>query len=354
MESNKNCEKFDEFFLVWESSCRNFIDDFSFANEEARLSRLRIHVFLRKDTPLKALPPAHDWVELHYSLTTCPFASDTCIVAELLQRFGACADKQELCVESPSTIYLIADKGRKYEEVIELLTYRNTRLRFVEIDGQDNTILDILDSACKFCKLVFSTVEERDLHNLESHNFFCAHPECPHHTKRFYTEKDLQGHIQGQTMCPYCDDSIFCSDQARREHMKTIHDILEPISPRDKNNNALTCQFCPERKFTSGEQVEIHMKNCHKKCNCSCGMYFKTRDDYIEHFYTVYPLACFENRKCPHRFQSVMHQAAHHREDHFATHPFYCVPCQHWQSESGSRQRMCFRDEKSLRIHGKP
>ena len=73
------------------------------------------------------------------------------------------------------------------------------------------------------------------------------------------------------------------------------------------------------------------------------------------HFYDVYPLACFENRKCPHRFQTALHQADHHLSAHNSQHPYYCVPCSARDENglAGRFARMCaFKDEKALRHHG--
>jgi hypothetical protein len=148
---------------------------------------------------------------------------------------------------------------------------------------------------------------------------------------------------------------VFCREDKRHAHMKNIHNINEMATLRktpDSDLKEIVCQFCPHKRFSSSEQREIHMKNCHKKCNCSCGNYFKNREEYLDHFYSIYPLACFENRKCPQRFQSVLYQARHHREDHFANQPFYCIPCHQLLKEGGYRTKACFKDEKSLRIHG--
>lgn len=114
--------------------------------------------------------------------------------------------------------------------------------------------------------------------------------------------------------------------------------------------------FLPEKSlFKRSVQRDIHMKNTHKKCNCGCEMYFETRAHYLAHFYTVYPLACFENRKCPHRFQSVLYQAEHHATVHNSEHPYYCVPCSA-RDEDGLARRLAktcaFKDEKALRRHG--
>ena len=116
-------------------------------------------------------------------------------------------------------------------------------------------------------------------------------------------------------------------------------------------NGKYTCQFCHEKTFASVHVWRIHMKNSHKKCNCPCGEYFETREDYLSHFYSLFPLACFLERKCPERFRSLYFQAVHHREKHYADRPFYCVQCFHADEDSKGKRRACFKDIKSLRIH---
>ena len=116
-------------------------------------------------------------------------------------------------------------------------------------------------------------------------------------------------------------------------------------------NGKYTCQFCPAKTFASVHVWRIHMKNSHKKCNCPCDKYFETREDYLSHFYSLFPLACFLERKCPERFRSLYFQAVHHREKHFSDRPFFCVQCFIADEDSTSKRRACFKDIKSLRIH---
>ena len=116
-------------------------------------------------------------------------------------------------------------------------------------------------------------------------------------------------------------------------------------------NGKYFCQFCQDKEFSSKSVWRIHMKNCHKKCNCPCGEYFDTREDYLLHFYKLFPLACFVERKCPERFRSLYFQAVHHRDRHNSGRPFFCVLCFADLENSESRKRVCFKDIKSLRIH---
>ena len=91
--------------------------------------------------------------------------------------------------------------------------------------------------------------------------------------------------------------------------------------------NKFDCPFCEGKSFAKISIFEVHLRNVHKKCNCSCERYFESREDYLDHFYSVFPLPCFEQRKCPERFRSVPYQAIHHAKVHFAEKPYCCVLC---------------------------
>ena len=135
-----------------------------------------------------------------------------------------------------------------------------------------------------------------------------------------------------------------------------LQDLLAttPVRQSSKQRKSYMCNFCPQKKFRSRNIYDVHMRNCHKKCNCSCNQYYETRDDYLKHFYEVFPLACLEDRKCPDRFRRLYFQAVHHRDDHYAERPYYCIPCcQEWINESGAiiPKKFRFKDLNSLRIH---
>ena len=364
-----NAERcYDEFYLVWESSCRNFIEDVKFASSvAAKSSRLKLHVFLRKDTPAKALPPKDNWIESHFSLTTSPYASDTGLIAHLLGKYGDFADLDNDEI-SQTRVYLVAERERQYEELIALLKSFNHELVIQEINGMEIDIFEVLKSSCRFCRLIFCNEQETEAHNSSEHNYFCDNYSCHGYRQRFRSEEALSNHKAAQTTCQYCDE-LFCADELKKTHMKSEHNINFQSRSKAEVKGTLSkhvklvqpllrisCQFCPQKEFLSQDQKEIHMKNSHKKCNCSCGKYFKTREEYLVHFYSVYPLPCYENRKCPQRFQSVYYQAAHHRDFHHSLAPFYCVPCQKRKNEEGSTQtqltKTSFKDDRSLRIHG--
>ena len=105
----------------------------------------------------------------------------------------------------------------------------------------------------------------------------------------------------------------------------------DPFRLVDAQVNPITskfdCPFCEGKSFAKISIFEVHLRNVHKKCNCSCERYFQSREDYLDHFYTVFPLPCFEQRKCPERFRSVPYQAIHHAKVHFAEKPYCCVFC---------------------------
>lgn len=356
---------YDEFYLVWESSCRNFIEDVKFASEVAKASRLKLHVFLRKDTPVKALPPRDsDWIENHFSLTTSPYASDTGLIAHLLGKYGDFAELDDENI-SRTRVYLVAERERQYEELISILKLFCPDLDIQEINGIETDILEVVEDSCRFCRLIFANHQETEEHNTEEHDYFCENPSCNHYHQRFESEEALSKHKTSQTTCLSCDD-LFCSEEVKKAHMKSEHNSNDEKSKTEarvtlskdiglaQSALRISCQFCPHKEFFTQDQKEIHMKNSHKKCNCSCGKYFRTREEYLIHFYSVYPLPCYENRKCPHRFQSVYYQAAHHREFHNSLTPFYCIPCQKRKTEEKIAQttKTSFKDDRSLRIHG--
>ena len=117
----------------------------------------------------------------------------------------------------------------------------------------------------------------------------------------------------------------------------------------DEKLQEYACGFCPNRKYRAKKLLEVHMKNNHKKCNCPCQEYFKTREDYLEHFYYIYPLPCLEDKKCPDRFRSLYYQSIHHRDVHRSGKPFFCIPCS--QNEETLTKKTAFKDLSSLRIH---
>ena len=61
-----------------------------------------------------------------------------------------------------------------------------------------------------------------------------------------------------------------------------------------------------------------------------------------------------KNGKCPQRCQSVFYQASNHRDFHNSRNLFYCVACQKRKTENELAQatKTCFKDDKSLRLHG--
>ena len=124
--------------------------------------------------------------------------------------------------------------------------------------------------------------------------------------------------------------------------------------------NKYHCPFCDNKSFAKISIFEVHLRNTHKKCNCSCERYFPTLEDYLQHFYSVFPLPCFEQRKCPERFRSLPYQAIHHAKVHFAEKPYYCVVCfdsygnsnnaNNNTTKNGKRKKV-FKNIRSLQIH---
>ncbi|XP_066915068.1 uncharacterized protein [Clytia hemisphaerica] len=117
------------------------------------------------------------------------------------------------------------------------------------------------------------------------------------------------------------------------------------------NTNKFDCPFCEGKSFAKISIFEVHLRNVHKKCNCSCERYFPTREDYLDHFYSVFPLPCFEQRKCPERFRSVPYQAIHHAKVHFAEKPYCCVIC--FDSQVEPKKNYRFKSVRALQMHAK-
>jgi hypothetical protein len=351
-----------EIFLVWESNCRNILEELGSLPGEL-LDEIKLRIFLRKDTPIKNRPPTAKWIELYNSFTTSPYASDTTLSAFLIKYFKDLAylgdeiENDTTVTENgfdPVEFYFVVDSDteRKYDELIAILHQETgSKVKMSTINGQVEDIPKILGfHFCKICSKAFETGNELLTHNGVNHNIFCDNKLCRRSTTPFRNEEELTMHKSKQTKCLLCstDSPVFCEKSAKVLHMQVLHE-------QDITESVLTCDFCPKKAFSSAEQRDIHMKNTHKKCNCGCGVYFETREHYLAHFYTVYPLACFENRKCPHRFQSVLYQAEHHWTVHNSEHPYYCVPCSA-RDENGLAGRLAktcaFKDEKALRNHG--
>ena len=350
-----------EIFLVWESNCRNIPEELGCLPDEL-LDEIKLRIFLRKDTPVKSRPPTAKWIELYDSFTTAPYASDTTLAAFLIKYFKDLAylsdEIENDCAENgfePMEFYFVVDSEteRKYDELIAIL-HRETgsRVKMSTINGQTEDVPKTLGfHFCKICAEAFESGSELQTHNEHKHNIFCDNKLCRRSSVPFRNEEELVSHKSKQTRCLLCstDSPVFCEQAAKILHMQVVHE-------QDISENILTCDFCPQKAFSSSDQREIHMKNTHKKCNCGCGVYFETREHYLAHFYSVYPLACFENRKCPHRFQSVLYQAEHHWNVHNSGHPYYCVPCsaRDVNGLAGRLAKTCaFKDEKALRHHGK-
>ncbi|XP_065067027.1 uncharacterized protein LOC135692704 [Rhopilema esculentum] len=155
------------------------------------------------------------------------------------------------------------------------------------------------------------------------------------------------------------DKSTSSSDleiEVREENANDSSDIKSELNfflDQDHGERLdFSCKFCPKKSYRSKELLAVHMRNNHKKCNCPCQNYFKTRDEYLAHFYSVYPLPCLVDKKCPERFRNLYYQSLHHKESHHAEKPFFCIPCHNNNIERGMKSRsVTFKDVASLRIH---
>jgi len=133
---------------------------------------------------------------------------------------------------------------------------------------------------------------------------------------------------------------------------ETAKDVQDELPFDLKKSLFYYCTFCPEKTYRSKGLLSVHMKNSHKKCNCPCQEYFRTREDYLAHFYTVYPLPCMVEKKCPERFRNLYYQSLHHKDSHYSLRPFFCIPCYRLQEDKRlARASFTFENIASLRIH---
>ena len=137
-------------------------------------------------------------------------------------------------------------------------------------------------------------------------------------------------------------------ETAVKETVETVSSL--DLSADSKKSLLFSCIFCSNKAYRSKHLLDVHMKNNHKKCNCPCQLYFRTREDYLAHFYFVYPLPCMVDKKCPERFRSLYYQSLHHKEAHYAAKPFFCIPCYRSNGDA-ALTRTAFKDIASLRIH---
>ena len=141
-------------------------------------------------------------------------------------------------------------------------------------------------------------------------------------------------------------------DKAEHILNEDATEISLELPKDDKKSFRFSCVFCPGKAYRSKNLLDVHMKNNHKKCNCPCQQYFRTREDYLAHFYFVYPLPCMVDKKCPERFRSLYYQSLHHRDAHYALKPFFCIPCYRMKEDTTTRAAVtAFKDIASLRIH---
>ena len=76
----------------------------------------------------------------------------------------------------------------------------------------------------------------------------------------------------------------------KAEKKATLFTQIAQSALKTKKKKRISFKFCPHKEFISHEQKEAHKKNAHKKCNCSWGQYFPTREEFLDHFYSVHPI----------------------------------------------------------------
>ena len=87
----------------------------------------------------------------------------------------------------------------------------------------------------------------------------------------------------------FCPHKEFISHEQKEAHKKNAHKQIAQSALKTKKKRT-SFKFCPHKEFISHEQKEAHKKNAHKKCNCSWGQYFPTREEFLDHFYSVHPI----------------------------------------------------------------
>lgn len=80
---------YDEFYLVWESSCWNFIEDVKFVFLVVKVLWIKFYVFLRKDILVKVLLLRDfDWIENYFLLIIFLYVFDMGFIVYFLGKYG--------------------------------------------------------------------------------------------------------------------------------------------------------------------------------------------------------------------------------------------------------------------------
>ena len=187
-----------EIFLVWESNCRNILDELGCLPDEL-LDEIKLRIFMRKDTPIKSRPPTAKWIELYDSFTTSPFASDTAFLIKYFKDLAFLSDEfaEDETKENsfdPVEFYFVVDleTERKYDELIAILQQdASSKVKISTINGQVEDISKTMGfHSCKICCKAFENEGELRAHNGEYHNIFCDYKLSPKSKAPFGNEDE--------------------------------------------------------------------------------------------------------------------------------------------------------------------
>ena len=281
------------YFVDWQTTTKDFVKGIKFTTSQRDL---KVHIFYNKKTPKQDLPPDYEWIVKHPTLTSSQDASWTALLTYLLYFYTrlSCNCTESRCKLWPNShvhkrykANVVCGEESRYAELAAILTFNNIPVKIV--NAEEKTLLELFSFSCGRCKIIFKDKREADKHDHAHHNFLCDNPKCERSKREngFFAKKELQEHLTGKT----------------------------------------SCQFCPEKVFCTAKKLEEHMTKTHKKCDCSCGKYFETPSDCLEHFYSTFPLPCLEDPSCTERFPNIEFQAFHHKSFHGATYPYYCMAC---------------------------
>ena len=280
---------FKVYFVEWKSSGKRFINGVKFVAPAA--PSVRIHLFYNKKISPSELPMDSEWLTKHKSLTDLEDAPRTDLMAYMISFYTRATMSCHHCsLANPKpkfTLYLVCGEEKTDEELIAIMKANKVDVQVVQ--GWKKTLLDLYEHVCQPCKLIFGSEKEADLHDRRAHNFRCHNTQCEKSSRDngFFAREELEEHLRSQRFCKYCPSDVFCTSW----------------------------------------QFEQHIKQFHKTCPCPCKEYYEREDDFIEHFYSNYPLPCLEDPSCKMRFKNIEMQAFHHKSVHGSTYPYFCMAC---------------------------
>lgn len=258
------------FFIEWDTDLISFIKGIILS--PSLRGNIVVHIFYRHDISTKLLPKYKPWLFKHPAsleqedsvwkllesyVTRFKFEADYSLTPAEKKRPKSAAslcsrDDVSVNNSNPTRAYYVISKSTENcQELVETMCKRRRiKLEFVEFKPE-TTLLDFVQFKCPHCRIAFTGKSELNHHDEATHGFVCPNQECKFNKKEnsFQQETDLKQHI----------------------------------------NNQLRCAFCPTKVFCSPDVLEIHKRNSHKKCTCSCGDYYGERLSYLDHFFAVYP-----------------------------------------------------------------